>query len=169
MLDSDDRCYASQVPFAIRTARREDWAAMQDLFARAGQAAWDHILDAETLADLAAPERWNPGASANVFVSERQEQVIGFACVRPSADPDAEPIVGEIDALYVLPSEWGNGVGQALLTTGVRHLAVSGFKEATLWTERRNHRPLRFYQAAGWRLDGAERRRLFRGTELIEL
>src|SRR5688572_7696147 len=45
----------------------------------------------------------------------------------------------------------------------------SGFTDVTLWTEHRNERPLRFYRAAGWRLDGTDRWRIFRGTELLEL
>jgi GNAT superfamily N-acetyltransferase len=77
--------------------------------------------------------------------------------------------VGEIDACYVRPTLWGLGIGQALLAAGIEHVRASGFKEATLWTERRNHRPVRFYAAAGWRPDGAERHRTYGGTQLVEL
>jgi GNAT superfamily N-acetyltransferase len=107
--------------------------------------------------------------AADVLVTDCAGVVVGFVCLRASADEDAEPTVGEIDAFYVHPSVWGTGVGQALLSAAVAHLAASGFKVATLWTEHRNHRPLRFYRAAGWRLDGTERRRTFRGTDLLEL
>jgi GNAT superfamily N-acetyltransferase len=95
--------------------------------------------------------------------------MVGFVCVRASADEDAEPTVGEIDACYVLPSVWGTGAGQALLSAAAEYLAASGFKEATLWTEHRNERPLRFYRHAGRMLDGTERRRTHGGTELLEL
>lgn len=142
---------------------------MRAIFTQAGQAAWDRILPAATLAALSAPDRWHPRGSAHVLVAESAGGVVGFVCVRASADDDAEPTVGEVDACYVLPSVWGMGVGQALLAAAAEYLVASGFKEATLWTEHRNERPLRFYRAAGWRLDGAERRRVFRNTELLEL
>lgn len=142
---------------------------MRDIFTRAGQAAWGHILPAAALVDLSAPDRWHPRTAACVLVAESAGSVVAFACVRASADEDARPAVGEVDALYVLPSVWGTGVGRALLTAAAEHLAASGFREATLWTEHRNDRPRRFYHAAGWRPDGAERRRIFRGTELREL
>lgn len=142
---------------------------MRDIFTQAGRAAWGHILPDAMLADLSPPDRWHPRAGADVLVAAGAGEVVGFVCLRASADEDAEPTVGEIDACYVLPSVWGTGVGQTLLSAAAAHLALSGFEEATLWTEHRNDRPLRFYRAAGWRLDGAERRRTFRGAELLEL
>lgn len=162
--------YAPRMRFAIRAGRHDDWEVMQDIFIQAGQAAWGHILSAAMLADLSAPDRWRPRAGADVLVAEcAGGDVVGFVCLRASVDQDAEPTVGEIDACYVRPSVWGTGVGQALLAAAAESLRASGFKEATLWTEHRNYRPLRFYGAAGWRLDGTERRRTFRGTELLEL
>jgi GNAT superfamily N-acetyltransferase len=141
---------------------------MRHTYAQAGQAAWAHILPTATLVSLLPSERWRPGAGADVRVAEYAGQVVGFVCARPSADADANPTIAEIDALYVHPDLWGTGVGRALLAEATVYLAESGFAEVTLWTEHRNYRPLRFYRAAGWRLDGAERRRDFRGTELIE-
>ena len=87
---------------------------MRDTFAWAGQAAWSHILPASMLADLSALDRWHPQAGADVLVAEYAGQVVGFACLRASADEDATPTVGEIDACYVLPSVWGRGWAQAL-------------------------------------------------------
>jgi GNAT superfamily N-acetyltransferase len=157
------------VDVAIRSGGDEDWQSMQAIFSEAGQAAWGHILPAATLADVSAPERRHPRAGADVLVAERAGQVVGFVCVRASADDDAGATVGEMDAFYVRPSSWGTGVGRALLQAATKHLAALGFEQATLWTEHRNERPLRIYRAAGWTLDGAERRRTFRGTELCEL
>lgn len=155
--------------FTIRTGRREDWDAKRRVFVEAGRTAWSQILPASALADLSAPDRWRPGAGADVLVAECAGDIVGFVCVRPSADEDAGSGVGEVDACYTHPSVWGMGAGRALLSAAVARLAASGFREATLWTEHRNYRPLRFYRAAGWTLDGAERRRTFRGTELMEL
>jgi GNAT superfamily N-acetyltransferase len=154
---------------AIRPGRDDDWQSMQVIFAQAGQAAWVRILPAAALTGLSAPERWHPRAGAHVLVAERVGDLIGFVCVRASADADAERTVGEVDGFYVRPALWGTGVGRALLAAGLEQLLALGFKEATLWTESRNERPLRIYRMAGWTLDGAQRRRNFQGTELLEL
>jgi GNAT superfamily N-acetyltransferase len=146
-----------------------DWESMQDIFIQAGQAGWSHILPPDTLAELVAPDRWNPRSGADVLVAERAGDVVGFVCVCASADDDAELTVGEVDACYVLPSVWGTGVGQALLRAAVERLVALGFESVTLWTERRNDRPLRFYRSAGWTLDGCERCRTYRGSEIREL
>jgi len=55
------------------------------------------------------------------------------------------------------------------MAAALTRLRELGFSEATLWTEHRNYRPRRFYECAGWTLDGAERHREYRGTSLIEL
>ena len=141
---------------------------MGDIFVRAGRAAWSHILPPATLTTLAPPDRWHPRTGAEGLVAQVADNVLGFVCLRASADEDATLTIGEIDALYVLPSAWGTGIGRALLNAATTQLAAK-FTEATLWTEHRNHRPLQFYRAAGWRLDGAERRRAYRGTDLLEL
>jgi GNAT superfamily N-acetyltransferase len=88
---------------------------MRDIFMQAGQAAWGHILDGATLAELSAPDRWNPRAGADVLVAVCDGDVVGVICVRASADEDDRSATGEIDGFYVLPSMWGRGVGQALL------------------------------------------------------
>src|SRR5262249_41645048 len=142
---------------------------MRQVFAAAGQAAWGHILPADTLANPTPPERWHPANGADVLVAEIDRALVGFACVCASQDADANSTIGEIDSFYTHPSVWGHGAGRALMTAALTRLAKLGFTEATLWTEHRNHRPRHFYERAGWTLDGAEGRRNFRGTELLEL
>jgi GNAT superfamily N-acetyltransferase len=160
---------ADRAKVTVRTGRDEDWEAMCHVFTEAARAAWGHILPAATLEALSTSERWRPGRGLEVLVAQGANRVVGFVCLQASADNDAQAAVGEIDACYVHPSAWGTGIGQALLSAATRQLAAMGFTEATLWTEHRNHRPLRFYRAGGWKLDDAERRRMFRGTELLEL
>jgi hypothetical protein len=77
---------------------------MRDIFAQAGQAAWGHILAPAVLAELSAPDRWDPRSGADVLVAEHAGKVVGFVCLRASADDDAEPTIGEIDGFYVLLS-----------------------------------------------------------------
>jgi hypothetical protein len=61
------------------------------------------------------------------------------------------------------------GAGRALLAAGEAALRESGCAEATLWTEERNERPRRFYEAAGWTLDGAVKEDEFLETSVREV
>lgn len=50
-------------------------------------------------------------AAGGVFVAERRGQIKGFAAILPREDGDAE-----LDALFVLPDAWRQGIGRALVT-----------------------------------------------------
>jgi GNAT superfamily N-acetyltransferase len=63
---------------------------------------------------------------------------------------------GQLNALYVLPDEWGSGVGSRLHDAAVAKLGELG-PEARLWVLEANTRARAFYERRGWRLDGRER------------
>lgn len=159
----------------VRPARRGDGKAMSRIFLAAARAAWTHFLPAEGLARLSSPpERWErdiwAGPRVVALVAERGEEVIGFAVIRPSQDPDADPgRTGELDTIYALPAVWASGIGRALLEGALGALRGAGFEDATLWTAIENARSRRFYEGAGWRPDGAERQKAFAGAEFVEL
>lgn len=102
----------------MKVGRAEDWEAVRDIFKLAGQASWNHILAPAVLADLSAPERWNPSAGADMLVADAAGTVTAFVRLRASGDEDAKPTTGEIDGFYVLPLDVGRGVGRALLAAG---------------------------------------------------
>lgn len=158
----------------VRHARAADLPAMVAIKHDAGLAAWDHILPPPVVEGLPFPGRWAEAIEAadpriGVLVVEADGRVVGFAVTRPSGDADADSTVGELDGFYVEPASWGLGAGRALLAAAVDALRETGFRFATLWTADENHRPRRIYETAGWRTDGAERRRAFGGVEFVEL
>ena len=55
--------------------------------------------------------------------------------------------------LYVDPDKWARGPGRALLARAEEEIAVT-WDDAILWTLEDNPRTRRFYEAAGWRVDG---------------
>jgi GNAT superfamily N-acetyltransferase len=55
------------------------------------------------------------------------------------------------------PTRWGLGTGRLLLAESTRRLFRLGHREALLWVLIGNEQAQRFYRAAGWTLDGAER------------
>jgi GNAT superfamily N-acetyltransferase len=158
----------------IRRATAADLDAIVTIKHDAGVVAWPHIFPAEVLEELPFPPRWEaaitaPESRTTALVAELDGRVVGFAITRPSGDPDAEPGTGELDGFYAAPGAWGTGAGRALLAAATEVLRDEGFDDATLWTAALNHRPRRIYQAAGWRLDGTERRRSFGGVEFTEV
>ena len=113
----------------------------------------DALLDRHTVEARAPRWRQNltdiePGRRTTVF--ERGGTVVGFTTAGPSREEDG---VGEIWALYAHPDAWGTGVGRALLADALAFLLVS-HPTVHLWVLRGNARAIRFYEAAGFALDG---------------
>ena len=137
----------------MRAAEAADYAAMAELFLAAGRAAWGFAGE-EALAGMRAP-----AFTGGEIVAEEAGEVIGFVV----------PAACEIALLYTHPRTWGSGAGRALLAAGEATLRERGCTEATLWTEERNERPRRFYEAAGWKADGEAQERVWNGAPLREL
>ena len=87
-------------------------------------------------------------------MAERDGAVVGFAAVGPSPDPQG---AGELFAINLDPDHWGTGTGRALLGGAQAELARLGFGETVLWVLTGNARARRFYEIAGWVVDGTER------------
>jgi GNAT superfamily N-acetyltransferase len=151
-----------------------DWRMMADCFREAGSVAWSSFLPAETLGQLSPPDRWEIAVYKNqlekdVLVLETEGLVIGFSVLRGSQDADASRGTGELDAFYTHPRFWGRGGGQALMAATLALAKEKKFERLTLWTEKRNLRPRRFYELVGWRSDGEERDRTVHGASISEV
>ena len=149
---------------------------MAAIYVNAARAGWAHIFDEPSLqaieppADRLRAERTSNDSRQQLLVAEREGQVIGFAVVRPSRDPDADGVrVGELDQFYCDPPTWGQGVGRQLMAAAIEALRENRFTEATLWVAELNHRPRRIYEAAGWTIEGATRDKSWRGTSFRDL
>jgi GNAT superfamily N-acetyltransferase len=126
---------------------------MAELFLAAARAAWGFTGE-EALAAMRAPE-----FTGGELVAEDESGVVGFVIA----------VHCEIDLLYTHPRAWGSGAGRRLLAAGEAALRETGCAEATLWTEERNGRTRRVYEAAGWRTDGSVRERAWNGAALREM
>ncbi len=131
------------------------------------QAAYAHALPFEQLQALSIEEaverhrRWPP-----TFVAEHGGQIVGFVSVGSSRDPDTD---AELFAIYVLPEHWGTGVGRTLIESGEEELRTLGHEEAILWVLDDNPRARRFYELAGWSVDGAAREIRIFGFDISEV
>ena len=93
----------------------------------------------------------------------------GFIYFGPSRDDDAGEHVGEVMTFYAHPEAWGTGVGRALMEVAIAELCAMGFTEAMLWVLEDNPRARRFYEMAGWRVDGGTKHQSWRGAEFDEV
>jgi ribosomal protein S18 acetylase RimI-like enzyme len=135
--------------FSVRPATREDVAAVESVRIRAWQVAYrgvvpDDVLDALAVTDerVALLEaRYDEGLTST-WVAVDGDDVVGMAVSGPTRDEDRAG-ERELYALYVLPSHWGSGVGQALWD------AAQPF--TSLWVLSDNPRARAFYARNGFR------------------
>jgi GNAT superfamily N-acetyltransferase len=144
----------------VRHATARDAASIARIQERGWQVAYRHVFPADKLdrGGFIKAEVWrqrlrHPPSGWATFVAARERLVVGFASVGPSRDL---PRLGELYAIYVEPDEWSAGAGSALLREAERELG-GRFGEATLWVLEANDRARRFYERAGWSLDGARK------------
>ena len=146
----------------IRDARPGDERAVAEVHVRSWQSAYRDLLPEEYLDGL-RPEHRIPGyrfgedgAAPRTLLAIEGATVLGFATFGASRDEDA-PGAGELFALYVDPERWRAGAGRVLLARTREGLHALGHREALLWVLRGNEPAERFYEADGWRRDGASR------------
>lgn len=72
---------------------------------------------------------------------------------------DAEPGIGYVSLLYVLPEDRGSGAAQALHAHAVAASRAAGKQRMRLSVALGNARAIAFYSALGWRMAGAREHR----------
>jgi ribosomal protein S18 acetylase RimI-like enzyme len=138
----------------IRPATPDDAEAVARVHVETWRAAYAHALSPEGLASLSVTQRAELHRRSPPVVAEVDGEIVGFVSVGPGTDPDTD---GELYAIYVLPDHWGSGLGRALMQAGEERLRELGHQHAILWVLEDNPRARRFYEAAGWTLDGTRR------------
>jgi ribosomal protein S18 acetylase RimI-like enzyme len=89
-------------------------------------------------------------------VAVQGSAIVGWVAGGRCRDADRTgPRQGEVYVIYVLPEWWGRGAGRLLMAHVARALAEAGLDDITLWVLEGNQRARRFYESAGFRLDGA--------------
>ena len=150
----------------VRLARPDDAWGIAQAHVVTWQVAYRGQIPEDHLAGLSVAHRattWRRRVleadppSRGVHVATRSDRVVGFVQFGPSPDDDAGPGTGEIGALYVVPDHWARGLGRALLEAALASLRAAGCARATLWVLDTNARARAFYDAGGWRADGAAR------------
>jgi GNAT superfamily N-acetyltransferase len=163
----------------IRPAVVGDAFAIAGLHIRAWQWAYRGLIPDEFLEDLPGhldrrTRNWaqsieRPAPSDRIWVAEHGAAVVGLASTGLSRDEDAAATTAEVYAVYLEPEVVGTGMGRRLFAHAVDDLRFRSYAAATLWVLEGNHRARRFYEAAGWRADGATKVEERAGFELHEM
>ena len=92
------------------------------------------------------------------YLAEQNGEVLGFLTLGECRDGDVDPkTCGEIWAIYLEPGHWRKGIGTSLCRYGERILKARGYRSAMLWVFAGNDQARRFYEAMGFRPDGASK------------
>lgn len=143
----------------IRVATPADAFDVARVHVATWRAAYAGLVPAEVLAALSVPAaaaKWEghlEDAATRTWVADAGGTVTAFASAGPSRDADT-PEAGEVYAVYVYPGAQRAGTGRSLLGTALAWLAP---REATLWVLTANAAARAFYEACGFRPDGAAR------------
>jgi ribosomal protein S18 acetylase RimI-like enzyme len=147
-----------------------DVAAVAALQAHIWQRSYESLVPAEALAEVesVALDQWTlavhaaPTDAHHLLVAiefdNASEQVVGFAAVAPSDDPDADPrTVGQLVTLLVDPTHQRQGHGTRLLSAAVDTMRANLFHTATTWQRENDDAMLALLARTGWEPDGARR------------
>ena len=169
----------------IRDATADDIAAVHAVRVETWRYAYAGIVPDDVLRGMDADDQdaiasqrarfRQPVPRTDLLVAERDGRVVGFAAVgpergttQPGAPPRLDTEVGEVYAIYVLPSVQGRGIGRELMRESLDRLRAHGFRRATLWVLEANVPARAFYERVGMAPTG-ERQPVTIGVALPEL
>ncbi|WP_240519504.1 GNAT family N-acetyltransferase [Amycolatopsis antarctica] len=166
----------------VRRATAADAAEMARVHTEGWRAAYRGLLPERHLHGLRAVDRVESMADRAsrpdpeaVFVAVRPDGGTGLGAVavvlpvRSAGDRHPVLPTGELASLYADPAALGTGAGFAVHRAGLDHLSRCGFRYAVLWVLRGNARARTFYEARGWRPDGAGRQDMIGGFAAEEI
>lgn len=154
---------------SARLARPNDAAAVGMAQAAVWRAAYGRILPQDVVDQFEAASFarvWRdslnspPSPRHVLLVGCAGEQVVGFAAVGPSSDPDADDTSGELLTLGVHPDARRSGHGSRLLNAAVDTLRGKGFHSISTWLLAHDEDTRAFLTAAGLSPDRAYRDRV---------
>jgi ribosomal protein S18 acetylase RimI-like enzyme len=154
---------------SVRLARETDTPAVGLVQATVWREAYASVLPAqvlETFEPQAFASVWRRSIAApppgvyRLLVACAGDQVVGFAAIGPSQDPDASPGTGELSAVGVHPQARRVGHGSRLLNAAVDTLRGAGADRLHTWVLASDEATRAFLLEAGLDPDGAFRDRV---------
>lgn len=152
---------------SVRLALPAEAAAIGEVQVAAWRTSYAGLLPDELLGRLDPgqfAEQWrqalvSPGEARNrVLVALAGRDLVGFAAITPSNDPDADPAADALVAEFrVHPDATRAGHGSRLLHAVVDTARADGFTRVTTWVNATDDTLRAFLTEAGWAADGAHR------------
>ncbi len=148
----------------LREAGLQDIPAIVAVQARSWRESYRGLVDDDFLEAIPMQkwiESWRThffGArrDTRAFVAEDGGRIIGFSGAGAADGVEGlGDAVAELHTIYMDAAYYGQGIGRRLMEAALDHLRQQGFTEVVLWVLEGNHRARRFYEAGGWRADGA--------------
>lgn len=134
----------------------DDLFAVSRVYEESWREAYRGLLPQEYL-DSIPLGKWVPyleQAGREPLILLDGEKIIGAAGCCASRVPEMAGW-GEIASIYLLPENWGNGWGKALLSAAVEQLESMGYQDLFLWVLEGNQRARAFYERMGFHPSGA--------------
>ncbi len=162
---------------AVRAATPADATQIAAVHVESWQTTYRGLVPQSILDGLSVERRaefWSkrlitPG-DTRTWLVELGGTIVGFvSTVAPPAAPELSADTAELESIYLQPGSRGFGLGRLLLLTAARDLVERGASSAILWVFTANDTARRFYEAAGWRPDGAAQLLDFDGTMIEEI
>lgn len=154
---------------SVRTAKPTDAPAVGVVQAAVWTQAYAGRLPDEVVALFEAPafaKAWRqslenpPEGVHRLLVARAGEQVVGFASIGPSQDPDSGQACGEVTAMGVHPGARRMGHGSRLLNACVDTMRGAGAEDMAIWVLADDEATRAFLVASGLGPDGAYRDRV---------
>ncbi|WCM21929.1 GNAT family N-acetyltransferase [Paraburkholderia bryophila] len=93
----------------------------------------------------------------------------GWVAYGKCRDTDKDASWGEIEAIYLHPSRYGQGIGALLIERACRSLEEMGYRNVSLWVLTSNCRARTFYERAGFAGDDQTKEFELGGAVLCEI
>jgi ribosomal protein S18 acetylase RimI-like enzyme len=147
----------------FRKAVLDDATAIESLIILAWQKAYRGILSDALLDNRSTDEgsvRIRKGIETkpefHYHVLETNGKIVGVSIFCPCHDTDLTDTT-EIMVFYIHPDDQRQGLGRILMRETLAAIQESGCARVALWVFKDNHNARAFYEAMGFRTDGAEK------------
>lgn len=168
-------CMSDSFDIEVRPAVQRDAAAIAQIQAGASQAAFKAQFPGEAMPEFDSLKKsqtyWREAiefGDPQVLVAVAGGEVVGFVGFDRSRDPKTPSTQGEIWALFVRPSHWGQGAGLALWDSAREGLVDEGCTKVTAWVPLGYERALRFFDMAGFKREMTSIKTVLIGLTRIE-
>jgi GNAT superfamily N-acetyltransferase len=165
---------SSTLNLEVRPATQSDAKAIAAIHVNVSQAAFKSVVPGEKMPPIPLDKSvayWREAIEfiePQVYVAVDQGQIVGFVGFDRSRDKGTPNTMGEIWAIYVAVSHWGQGVGLALWDAARDGLLEEGCTKVTIWVPLGNERALHFHDLAGFKREMTSLKTVAIGTVKVE-